>query len=207
MKLKGTLKELFSIRVYRNNLIIMMICWSFASFAFFLVPLYIGNINFNMYLITICLAVAEIISSFICLSITHNRDNRKSLIFFCALSCIGSIGALIFQSVYKSDSQIPIAAMYLILYVGIVTAFDLLYLLVNDLFPTIFLATSYGATNVVGRFVSILSPLMAYAVDPIPMITLIAFSGLCVFLPMCLVKVEQDLGSKGTPSKKVNASS
>lgn len=80
--------------------------------------------------------------------------------------------------------------MYLLLYVGIVTAFDLVYLLVNDLFPTIFLATSYGACNVVGRFISILSPLMANAGDYIPMLTLIAFSGICVFLAMCLVKVE-----------------
>ncbi len=95
--------------------------------------------------------------------------------------------------------------MYLVLYVGIVTAFDLVYLLVNDLFPTIFLATSYGATNVVGRFVSILSPLMAYAGDVIPMITLIAFSGLCIFLPMCLVKIEQDMAGKGAAPTKVSA--
>ena len=96
---------------------------------------------------------------------------------------------------YDSDNQIPIAVTYLILYVGIVTAFDLVYLLVNDLFPTIFLATSYGACNVIGRFVSILSPLMAYAPDPIPMLTLIAFSGLCIFIPMCLVKVDTGKGS------------
>ena len=175
-----------------------MVTWSFASFAFFLVPLYIGQVDLNLYLISICLAVAEIISSFICLYITHGRDNRKSLIVFCALSCVGSIGALIFQSVYKSDSQVPVAAAYLVLYVGIVTAFDLVYLIVNDLFPTIFLATSYGACNVVGRFISILSPLMAYAPDPIPMLTLIAFSGLCIFLPMCLVKLE--LNTSGAPA-------
>ena len=178
MTLKGTLGELFSIRVYRTNLIIMVVCWSFASFAFFLVPLYISNADLNLFLISICLAVAEIISSFICLYLTHGRDNRKSLSLFCAICCVGSIGALIFQSLYKADSELPVAAMYLLLYVGIVTAFDLVYLLVNDLFPTLFLGTSYGVTNVVGRFVSILSPAMAYAPDPIPMLTLIAFSGL-----------------------------
>ena len=74
----------------------MMITWSFASFAFFVVPLYVSNVDLNLFLISICLAVAEIISSFICLYITHKRDNKKSLIFFCALSCVGSIGALIF---------------------------------------------------------------------------------------------------------------
>lgn len=65
--------------------------------------------------------------------------------------------------------------MYLILYVGIVTVFDLVYLIVNDVFPTIFLATSYGACNIVGRFVSITSPVMAYAPEPIPMLTLAVF--------------------------------
>lgn len=96
MQLKGTIKELFGIRIYRRNLIIMIIVWSFASFAFFLVPLYIGNIDLNLFLVSLCLAIAEIISSFICLFMTHNRDLRTSLIFFTILSCIGSVGALIF---------------------------------------------------------------------------------------------------------------
>lgn len=104
MNLKGTIGELFRIRVYRNNLIIMMITWSFASFAFFLIPLYIGHIDLNIFLISISLAVAEIISSFVCLFVVHNRDLKKSLVFFCAMSCLGSIGALIFDSVYDSDS-------------------------------------------------------------------------------------------------------
>lgn len=185
----------------------MMITWSFASFAFFLVPLYVSNVDLNLFLISLCLAVGEIISSIICLFITHGRDTRKSLIVFCAVSCVGSIGALIFQSVYNADSQLPVAAAYLILYVGIVTAFDLVYLLVNELFPTIFLASSYGACNVVGRLVSIFSPLMAFAPEPIPMLTLIAFSALCIFIPMGLVKVDQNLtGSANTTGKKRSSS-
>jgi len=94
----------------------------------------------------------------------------------------------------------PVAVAFLILYVGIVTSFDLCYLIVNDLFPTIFLTTSYGACNVMGRFVSILSPLMAYAPDPIPMLTLIGFSAVCIFMPMCLIKV--DLNAKDKASQK-----
>lgn len=95
-ELKGTIRELFSIKIYRNNLMIMMVTWSFASFAFFLVPLYIGNADLNLFLISICLAIAECIASFICLFITHGKDNKKSLIVFCFLTCLGSIGALIF---------------------------------------------------------------------------------------------------------------
>lgn len=106
-KLKGTIGELFSIRVYRNNLIIMMITWSFSSFAFFLVPLYIGKAgDLNIFLISFCLAVGEIISCAICLYLIKGSgsDNKKSLILFCAICCIGSIGALVFQSAYQSDN-------------------------------------------------------------------------------------------------------
>ena len=122
------------------------------------------------------------------------------MIVFCGLTCVGSVGALIFQSVYSGDSGIPVAVAYLILYVGVVTAFDLVYLIVNDLFPTIFLATAYGACNVIGRFVSILAPTMAFAPDPIPMLTLIIFSGICIVLPMFLVKV--DLNTTGDKKAK-----
>jgi len=96
--------------------------------------------------------------------------------------------------------------MYLILYVGIVTGFNICYLIVNELFPTIFLATSYGACNVIGRSISIMSPLMAYAPDPIPMLTLIAFSGVCIFIPMCLVRVDLNTsGSSKHSSKQLKA--
>ena len=80
--------------------------------------------------------------------------------------------------------------MYLIIYMGIAASFDLIYLIVNDLFPTLFLATTYGACNVIGRFVTILSPLMAYLPKPIPMLTIVVFSTICTLLPMCLVKID-----------------
>jgi hypothetical protein len=48
--------------------------------------------------------------------------------------------------------------MYMLLYTGVTISFDLVYLVVNELFPTIFIGTAYGACNVVGRFVAILGP-------------------------------------------------
>ena len=196
LELKGTLGELFSMKVYRRNLILLMVLWSFSSFAFFLVPFYIGNNDLNIYLISLCLGLGEVISTLICMFVTHGRDTRKSLIVFCAVSCVGSLGALVFSSVYKGSSQVPEAATYLVLYVGVVTCFDLVYLIVVDLFPTIFLATAYGACNVVGRFVSILAPLMAGVPAPWPMLNLTAFSAICIALPFCLVKVDHQQKGK-----------
>lgn len=174
-----------------------MITWSFVAFAFFLVPLYIGNANLDFFLISIILGIAEIISAFLSMFITRKGDASVALIVFCALSCIASIGALLFETFLENsaENQVPIAIIYMVLYVGIGTAFNLAYLVVCDLFPTIFLATSYGACNVSARLIAILSPFMAYAPKPIPILTLISYSALCIFLPMCLVKADQNYSS------------
>ena len=169
----------------------MATLWSFSSFAFFLIPYYIAYIDLNIYLISAATAIAEIISCLICLGLTHSKDLRKMLALFCGLSAVGTLGVMLFNLFYTGDNQLGQAACYLVLYVGIVTAFDLVYLIVNELFPTIFLATSYGSCNVAGRFVSIFAPLVAVIPPPAPMIILLIFSGVCTFLPLCLVKIDQ----------------
>ena len=183
--------ELFRIKVYRNNLIILGTLWAFSSFAFFLIPYYIAFIDINIYLISMCTAIAEIISVIICFLIPHGSDLRKMLAIFCGLTAVGTLGVMLFQWLYEGDSAFPQASCYLILYVGIVTAFDLVYLIVNDLFPAIFLATSYGVCNVAGRFISIFAPLVAVIPAPVPMLVLLIFSGVCTVLPLCLVKIDQ----------------
>ena len=65
---------------------------------------------------------------------------------------------------------------------GVVCAFDVAYLINVELFPTIVLATAYGVCNIVGRFVSIFAPLAARIPNPMPLVILIVFSGLCVIM-------------------------
>ena len=79
----------------------------------------------------------------------------------------------------------------MLLYVGVVTTFNLVYLIVNELFPTLYLATAYGACNIVGRSITILSPLVARAPDPIPLAILGAYSAVCILLPFGLVKFKK----------------
>lgn len=98
---------------------------------------------------------------------------------------------MIFNAFYKGKSELPTAIGFLLLYVGIVTTFDLVYVIVNELFPTIFLATSYGACNIVGRAITIMSPLVAEAPNPIPLLVLAIYSGICIFLPFGLVKLKK----------------
>ena len=186
----GSLRELFGTRTYRNNLIIMTICWSFSSWAFFVIPFYLGEIKANMYLMSLSTATAEIIATFICMFAIHGRDLRKALALFCGISAVGSLAVIIFTSLYSGDSQLVLAGSYMVLYIGVVTAFDLVYLTVNELFPTMFLGTAYGACNVVGRFVSIFAPLAAVLPGVTPLILLGAFAAICTALPLFLVRAK-----------------
>jgi hypothetical protein len=59
-------------------------------------------------------AIAEILSSVICLTITHKFETKKSVAFFAFVSLIATIGIILLTSLYKGDSQIPSAIGYLI---------------------------------------------------------------------------------------------
>jgi hypothetical protein len=103
-KLTGSVSELFGIKIYRNNLLLMIACWSFSSWAFFVVPFYLGKIKGNMYLMSLMTAIAEIIATFICMFAIHGRDLRKALALFCGISCVGSIADIVFIYFYTGDS-------------------------------------------------------------------------------------------------------
>ena len=65
-------------------------------------------------------------------------------------------------------------------------------MLVNELFPTIFLATAYGCVNIIGRAVAITSPGVARIDPPVPMLILAIYSAVCTVLPLLLVKLKQN---------------
>lgn len=104
LQLKGTLKEMFETKVFRRNLILMMVIWSFCSFSFFLIPYYLDTIPGNLFLMSSATAVAEILSSLICLFITHNIEIRKSIAFFCLVSCSATIAIILLTLLLKSNS-------------------------------------------------------------------------------------------------------
>lgn len=198
MKLKGDMKELFKISIYRRNLLLLMTIWSFGAFSFFLVPYYLATIDLNVFLMSTMTALGEIIASGICWFITSCMPIKKSLSLFSFVTFISSVGIMVYNgffvtiepdgSLAPGESQAPEAACYLFLYVGVTCVFDLVYLIVNELFPTIFTATAYGACNVLGRFITITAPLVARAPHPWPMIILTCYSLICVFVPMFLIK-------------------
>lgn len=82
----------------------MIVIWSFCSFSFFLVPYYLDTIPGNLYLMSSSTAIAEILSSVICLTITHKFETKKSVAFFAFMSLIATIGIILLTSFYDGDS-------------------------------------------------------------------------------------------------------
>ena len=71
---------------------------------------------------------------------------------------------------------------------GVVIAFDVAYLINAQLFPTVLLATAYGVCNILGRFISIFSPIVAKLPHPIPLVVLAIFAGVSAVLSLGLIK-------------------
>ena len=103
--LQGTLRELWANKTLRINLMIMMVEWSFSSFSFFVVPFYLAKVDGNMYLFSLCTAIAELLSVAICLIVTYYKCNlKRTLIVFCATSFFGALGIMLFDTLYEGKS-------------------------------------------------------------------------------------------------------
>jgi len=176
--------------VYRRNLIIMVVLWSFGVFSFYMIPYYIGTLDLNVYAMNVATALGEVVAAVLCLFITNTVDKRKSTSVSTGISFLGCVGVTLILWLYHGNDQIFPAASFLILYTGLVTMFNIIYVIVPELFPTIYLATSYGCINVIGRFVAMTCPLVARAPFPWPMLILAGYSLICTFIPWGLILIK-----------------
>jgi len=187
-RLKGNLRELFRIRIYARNLLCMIVVWSYGSFGFFLIPFYLDSINANLYVLAIAMGSAELFASGACAVITRFMTLKRALLLFLSISCFSAL-LLIFLN--NSGTAVS-ATLILFLNSGVTSSFDVAYLINVELFPTIFLGTAYGACNIPGRFISILSPLFAILDHPYPMIIMVVFSGTSGVLSMLLRPIKKE---------------
>jgi hypothetical protein len=112
--LSGSIRELFAVSVFRRNLLLMIVIWSFCTFSFFVVPFYLDTLPGNLFLMSSATAIAEVLASVICLLLTHKFDTRKTVAFFAFISLVATIGIILLTSLYKGESQIPSTIGYLV---------------------------------------------------------------------------------------------
>ena len=144
-----------------------MFIWSFGSFAFFLVPFYVATIKIgDIYINMLFSEIAEFAASLVVLYITKVMALQNAATLFSVLIFVGSILMTILIKVTNSggnsDFTVVLSSIFIIVTnLGVVCVFDIAYLINPTLFPTIFLATCYGACNVFGRFITIFAPVAA----------------------------------------------
>jgi len=174
----------------------MTTIWSFGSFAFFLIPFYLTSMKANIYYLSLATEAAEFLASIICLFIAHVMDLRKALFMCCCIVFAGCIAMMIATKISDSDNQgetniqdnLLSSALIMLTNLGVVIAFDVAYLINAQLFPTVLLATAYGVCNILGRSISIFSPIVAKLPHPIPLVALALFAGVSGFLSLGLIK-------------------
>lgn len=170
----------------------MTTIWSFGSFGFAFVPFYLDSLHGNTYLFSIFSGTAELLASLACILITRWITLKQSILVFCVITCLASFSIIFAFGSY----DILVAIIVLFDNFGITSTFDIAYLLNTEMFPTIFLGTAYGFCNIVGRFITILSPIIAKIQHPYPMVIMVLFSGISAFLSIFLKRMpaqdEQD---------------
>lgn len=87
---QGTLRDLWIDPALRINLIVMMITWSFGSFAFFMIPYYLKNIPANIYYLSLATEAAELLASIVCAFIQKFMPLKLALFSSCVFIAIGS---------------------------------------------------------------------------------------------------------------------
>ena len=90
----------------------------------------------------------------------------------------------------QSDKDGLVATFVLFAKFGISFAFNIVYLGTPMLFPTILVGTAFGICNVVARFTTILSPLIAEVSPPWPMLIFAALSAVSGVLSLTLRSVK-----------------
>ncbi len=87
-KLKTSIKDLCSKPIYRKNIILMTIIWSFGAFGFFLVPNYLTLMKGNVYVLQLASELGEFFSNFFALILARLMDLRRGLLI-CLLLVTG----------------------------------------------------------------------------------------------------------------------
>ena len=94
---KFTIAELMQDRIYRANLIIIVISWSASSFCFYILGFYIKYIPGDIFINIIVTCVADALSSIGAGVIAQSIGTQRTLFGAYALAAIGGVLLIIFD--------------------------------------------------------------------------------------------------------------
>lgn len=144
--------------------------FSAASFDYYLINFYLKYIPGNVFINTIVSSLSSGVSCYISGVIILKLGSQNGMCITFALCFFSAILLLIAES-SKWLNVIPFAV--LAAQFGVSSAFGMLYMCTLQYFPSQFLGTVFGVCNVTARSVTIMSPMVAEAAQPTPVLTII----------------------------------
>lgn len=167
------------------NLLIMNVAWASAAFTYYTVNFYVKYIPGNMYTNVMVAQFSEIIACFISGSLANRFGTKHTIIFSFA---VGGIFGLTMN--YVNPTNIPLILTCLLLAkFGVSSAFNMVYIITSEYFPTKYSSSVFGICNIVCRLTSAIAPLTAEIKAPYPMIIFAIFCLLSVLATSKLTKV------------------
>ena len=156
----------------------MSFAWSAASFCYYMIHYYVKYLKGSIYVNNFLANFAEIVGLFASGLIIKRFGVKRDLI-------ISYIMAVVFAVVmYAIDSQIASYFAILMMKFSISNSFNAVYQANYEFFPTELLSKSFFVCNVISRLVTVASPMIAEAPEPIPLFAFIIFCGVACLASM-----------------------
>lgn len=168
-ELKGTLKDLVKIRRHLINLMLMIYIWIASSFDMYLITFQMKYLPGSIFVNTLVSSGFDIPIS-ICAGFLYAKIGVKyTLPIFYTISLLGGIALVLVGDAEGYPSFVP-PLLVMTARLGVKVALDLCYLANSTIFPAIFAGTAFGLCNLGAKLFTIMSPLLAEADKPLPMI-------------------------------------
>ena len=180
-----TMDDLLSDKVYRINLVIMVLAWSASSFNFFIIGFYIKYIPGNIFNNVISTSIADAVSASAVGVIVQHWGAKKTMLASFGCAALGGI-----LLIMAGENQTYILWMMFVTRFGINCAFSLCYIITAEYFPPIVCSRVFGICNLFARLATILSPLLAEITPPFPMVIYIMICIILMIASLFLTKSE-----------------
>ena len=167
----------------------MIYIWIASSFDMYLITFQMKYLPGNIFVNTLVSSGFDFPIS-ICAGFLYAKLGVKyTLPIFYAISLIGGIALVIVGDAEGLPLFVP-PLLVMTARLGVKVALDLCYLANSTIFPAIFAGTAFGLCNLGAKIFTIMSPLLAEAEKPLPMIIYSALLVGAIFAALSIRKEE-----------------
>ena len=134
----------------------MSLNWFIVTLVFYGFSMGLKYLGVNLYMIGLVAATAELMGSSSSLLFAAKCGRKRGLIFCQFISALAC--CFYFLAVHSEDWKVALCLLFGVL--GNTAAFNIIYLLTSELFPTSFRATVFGLTNFIARLGGVFAPMV-----------------------------------------------